>query len=194
MNITSLLILAVNCILVENIVLVRLLGVSPFVEVSKKKGTIVGVGLSVSVVMLISTLFSWCINQFVFKPFHLEYLQIVVFVLMLVLLVQAIEILLKKFVPVLYKLFGSYLPLMVMNCAILGVVLGNVRNEYGLLESLVASVASAVGFVLVYWMFSCIRERLVYCVVPKSFEGLPITLITMGLLSLAFMGFSGMGL
>lgn len=192
MSIASLMVLSINCILIENLVLVQFLGICPFLGVSQKRDTAVGMGLAVTFVMTVSSLFTWLLNRFVLVPLKLEYMQTVAFILVIATLVQLVEMLLKKMIPSLYRALGIYLPLITTNCAVLGVALSNVQDGYNLIESLVCSFTSAIGFTLAIWIFACVRERIVYCDVPKPFQGFPIALITAALLSFAFMGFNGL--
>jgi len=192
MQLSSLLILAINCILVENLVLVQFLGICPFLGVSQKRDTAIGMGLSVTFIMTVSSLVTWLVNEFLLVPLKLEYLQTVAFILVIATLVQFVEMLLKKLIPALYQALGIYLPLITTNCAVLGVALSNIRDEFNLLESLICSFSSAVGFTLAIWIFACVRERVAYCDVPKAFKGFPIALVTAALLSFAFMGFNGL--
>ena len=192
MSFASFALLAVNCVFIENLVLVQFLGIRPFLLASHKRNTALLMGMSVTLIMTISTLITWLIRHFVLLPLKLEYMQTVAFVLVIAALVQVIEILLMRVFPVLYQTLGIYLPLTTANCAILGIILSIVRDGYGLLDALGCSLFSAVGFTFVIWMFACIRERIEYCDVPKAFQGIPIALVTAALLSLAFMGFGGM--
>ena len=192
MSFASLMVLSINCVLIENIVLVKFLGIRSFLTVSQKRETALGMGLALIFIMTVSSLVTWLLNEFVLSPLKLEYMQTVAFVLVIVAFVQLVEMMLKKMAPLLYRSLGVYLPLITTNCAVLGVALSNIRDGFNLLESLVCSFFSAIGFTLAIWMFACVRERIVYCDVPKPFQGIPIALITAALLSFAFMGFSGL--
>lgn len=192
MSIASLLILAVNCVLIENLVLTQFLGICPFLGVSQKRDTAIGMGLAVTFIMTVSSLCTWLLNEYVLVPLSLEYMKTVAFILVIASLVQLVEMMLKKMMPALYQALGIYLPLITTNCAVLGVALDNISDGFNLLESLVCSFSSAIGFTLAIWIFACVRERIVYCNVPKAFQGFPIALITAALLSFAFMGFNGL--
>ena len=192
MSLSSLMILSINCVFVENLVLVQFLGICPFLGVSKKRDTALGMGMAVTFIMAVSSLVTWLLYQYVLVPLKLEYLQTIAFILVIAALVQSVEMMLKKVVPSLYKALGIYLPLITTNCAVLGVALSNIQDGYNLLESLVSSVTSALGFTLAIWIFACVRERIEYSDVPKPFQGFPIALITAALLSFAFMGFNGL--
>ena len=192
MSFASLMIMAINCVFIENLVLVRFLGVCPFLNTSHKRDVALKMGLAVTLIMTISSLVTWMLNRFLLLPLNLEYLQTVSFLLVIAVLVQLVEMLLEKVAPDLYKSFGIYLPLTATNCAVLGVALENIQGGFNLLESLVCSFFGAIGFTLALWIFACVRERIAYCDVPKPFRGLPIALITAALLSFAFMGFNGL--
>ena len=179
-------------ILTENFVLSKFLGICPFLGVSKKLNTAVGMSAAVIFVMVLSTALTYPINQFLLVKNGLEYLQTLVFILVIAALVQLVEIALKKFLPALYNSLGIYLPLITTNCAVLGVVLLNVQNSYNFIESVVYGITGGLGFLLAIVLFASIRERLVFADYPKAFEGFPIALVTAGLMALAFMGFSGL--
>ena len=179
-------------ILTENFVLSKFLGICPFLGVSKKLNTAVGMSAAVIFVMVLSTAVTYPINQFLLVKNGLEYLQTLVFILVIAALVQLVEITLKKFLPALYNSLGIYLPLITTNCAVLGVVLLNVQNNYNFIESVVYGVTGGLGFLLAIVLFASIRERLVFADYPKCWDGFPIALITAGLMALAFMGFSGL--
>ncbi|HOB86761.1 MAG TPA: electron transport complex subunit RsxA [Bacillota bacterium] len=179
-------------IFVENFVLMRFFGICPFLGVSRKMETAVGMSMAVIFVMTISTLVTWLLYTYLLEPFNLLYLQIVAFILVIASLVQLVETVLRKISPTLYQGLGIYLPLITTNCAVLAVALLAVQEEYSLLESLVFAISAAVGFSLALIIMAGIRERLELANVPKAFQGTAITLITAGILSLAFMGFKGM--
>ena len=181
-----------NLILVNNYVLVQFLGICPFLGVSKKVDTAVGMGIAVTFVMGLASAVCYVVNQFVLIKFGLEYMQTVTFILVIASLVQFIEMFLQKSMPSLYTALGIYLPLITTNCAVLGVVLLNVQNSYGFIESVVYGITGGLGFLLAIVLFASIRERLVFADYPKAFEGFPIALVTAGLMALAFMGFSGL--
>lgn len=178
-------------ILTENFILAKFLGICPFLGVSKKLNTAVGMSAAVIFVMLLSTAVTYPINAKLLVPNDLEYLQTIVFILVIAALVQLVEIILKKYMPALYNALGIYLPLITTNCAVLGVVLINVENNYNFGQSMMRSLGGGLGFMLAMVMFAGVRERLESCNVPKFLQGLPITLIAASLTSVSFLGFSG---
>lgn len=178
-------------ILTENFILAKFLGICPFLGVSKKLNTAVGMSAAVIFVMLLSTAVTYPINAKLLVPNDLEYLQTIVFILVIAALVQLVEIILKKYMPALYNALGIYLPLITTNCAVLGVVLINVENNYNFGQSMMRSLGGGLGFMLAMVMFAGVRERLESCDVPKTLKGLPITLIAASLTSVSFLGFSG---
>ena len=178
-------------ILTENFILAKFLGICPFLGVSKKLNTAVGMSAAVIFVMLLSTAVTYPINAKLLVPNDLEYLQTIVFILVIAALVQLVEIILKKYMPALYNALGTYLPLITTNCAVLGVVLINVENNYNFGQSMMRSLGGGLGFMLAMVMFAGVRERLESCDVPKFLQGLPITLIAASLTSVSFLGFSG---
>ena len=178
-------------ILTENFILAKFLGICPFLGVSKKLNTAVGMSAAVIFVMLLSTAVTYPINAKLLVPNDLEYLQTIVFILVIAALVQLVEIILKKYMPALYNALGIYLPLITTNCAVLGVVLINVENNYNFGQSMMRSLGGGLGFMLAIVMFAGVRERLESCDVPKFLQGLPITLIAASLTSVSFLGFSG---
>ena len=175
----------------NNYVLVKFLGICPFLGVSKKSDTAVGMGLAVTFVMGLASAFTYGVNIILVK-LGLEYMQTVAFILVIASLVQFIEMFLKKSIPTLYTALGIYLPLITTNCAVLGVALLNVQNGYNFIESVVYGITGGLGFLLAIYLFATVRERVQFADYPKSFEGFPIALITAGLMALAFMGFSGL--
>ena len=181
-----------SMILVNNYVLVQFLGICPFLGVSKKLDSAVGMSAAVIFVMALATSVTWPIYTYLLEPNGMAYLQTIVFILIIAVLVQLVEIILKKFMPPLYKALGVYLPLITTNCAVLGVVLLNVQNGYNFIESVVYGITGGLGFLLAIVLFASIRERLVFADYPKCWDGFPIALITAGLMALAFMGFSGL--
>ena len=181
-----------SMILVNNYVLVQFLGICPFLGVSKKLDSAVGMSAAVIFVMALATSVTWPIYTYLLEPNGMAYLQTIVFILIIAVLVQLVEIILKKFMPPLYKALGVYLPLITTNCAVLGVVLLNVQNKYNFIESLVYGVTGGLGFLLAIVLFAGVRERNVFADCPKCFEGFPIALVTAGLMALSFMGFSGL--
>ena len=182
--------LVIMGLLTNNFVLSKFLGICPFLGVSKKLDTAVGMSAAVIVVMVIATAVTYPINVLLVKN-DMEYLQTVVFILVIAALVQMIETFLKKYVKSLYNALGIYLPLITTNCAVLGVVLLNVQNGYNFVQSIVSSLGGGLGFMLAMVMFAGVRKKLETCDVPESLQGLPITLIAASLTSLSFVGFSG---
>lgn len=179
-------------ILTENYVLNKFLGICPFLGVSKKLDTAVGMSCAVTVVMVISTAVTWPLYTYLLVPNGLGYLQTIVFILVIAALVQLLETALRKYMPPLYNALGIYLPLITTNCAVLGVVLQNTQNNYSFIESLVYGITGGIGFLIAIVLFASVRERLEFSECPKSFEGFPIALVTAGLIALSFMGFSGL--
>lgn len=187
----ELLLILMGGVLVNNYVLQRFLGICPFLGVSKKTGQACGMGFAVIFVMLFATAATYPIQKFILEKFELGYLQTILFILVIAALVQFVEIILKKFIPALYKSLGVYLPLITTNCAVLGVTINNVTDEYNFIESMVSSLGVGLGFLLAMVLFAGVRERIENCPSPTAFKGLPITLIAASILSLAFFGFSG---
>ena len=181
-----------SMILVNNYVLVKFYGICPFLGVSKKLDSAVGMSGAVIFVMFMATAVTFPIQIFILDPAGLGYLQTIVFILVIAVLVQFIEMFLKKSIPSLYSALGIYLPLITTNCAVLGVAILMIQKEFNLLQSVTYSVATALGFALALVLFAGIRERLDFEDVPKAFKGIPIALITAGILAMAFMGFSGL--
>ncbi len=192
MNITSLLAISLGAVLVNNFILVQFLGICPFMGVSKKMDTALGMGVAVIFVMGLASAATWAINEYLLIPLRLEFMQTVAFILVIASLVQLVEMFLQKVVPALYQALGIYLPLITTNCAVLGVALLNVQNDYTFIESVVHGVMGGVGFLVAICLFASVRERVEDSDCPKCFEGFPIALISAGLLALAFMGFSGL--
>ena len=178
-------------VLVNNYVLQQFLGICPFLGVSKKFGQAAGMGVAVTFVMLCATAATWPIYTFALVPLGLEYLQTIVFILVIAALVQFVEIVLKKFIPSLYKSLGVYLPLITTNCAVLGVTLNNIIAGYNFLESMVSSLGVGLGFLLAMVLFAGVRSRMETIPTPKAFKGIPITLVAASIVALAFFGFSG---
>ena len=187
----ELLIILMSAVLVDNYVLNKFLGICPFLGVSKKSDQAVGMGLSVIFVMLVATAATWPIQTYLLTPIGLGYLQTIEFILVIAALVQFLEIFLKKFIPALHKSLGVYLPLITTNCAVLGVTINNISDEYNFIQSLVSSLGCGLGFLLAMWIFAGIRERLEESDAPECFKGIPITLVAASILSVAFMGFGG---
>jgi len=191
MDITRLLSISLGAILVNNFILVQFLGICPFMGVSKKMDTAVGMGFAVIFVMGLASALCYPVNRLL-VALDLEYMQTVAFILVIASLVQFVEMFLRKAMPALYEALGVYLPLITTNCAVLGAVLLNVQQDYNFIESVVYGVTGGVGFLLAIVLFASIRERLQFSDPPKSFEGFPIALVTAGLMALCFMGFSGL--
>ena len=191
MDITKLLSISLGAILVNNFILVQFLGICPFMGVSKKMDTAMGMGFAVIFVMGLASALCYPVNVLLMK-LDLEYMQTVAFILVIAALVQFVEMFLKKSMPSLYEALGVYLPLITTNCAVLGVVLLNVQEGYNFIEYVVYGITGGVGFLLAIVLFASIRERLQFSEPPKAFQGFPIALITAGLMALSFMGFSGL--
>ncbi len=191
-QIFELLAIALSAILANNFIFSQFLGICPFVGVSKKVDTAVGMGFAVTFVMGLASAVCFVVNRFILVPLGLGYMQTVAFILVIAALVQFIEMFLQKSMPSLYSALGVYLPLITTNCAVLGVVLLNVQNNYNFISSVVYGITGGLGFLLAIVLFASIRERLVFAEYPKAFEGFPIALVTAGLMALAFMGFSGL--
>ncbi len=188
----SLLLILVSAVFVNNFVLARFLGICPFLGVSKKVETALGMGMAVIFVMTIASVVTWFIQYFVLIPFGIEYLQTIAFILVIASLVQLVEMIIQKTSPVLYQSLGIFLPLITTNCAVLGVTVLNIQKTYSFLESVVFALGAGLGFTLAMVLFAGLRERIDLCPVPESFRGTAVALITAGLLSLAFMGFAGL--
>ena len=185
-------IIIIAAIFVNNIVLSQFLGICPFLGVSKKISTAVGMTGAVTFVMVIATIVTYLIQMYILVPFDLMYLQTIFFILVIASLVQLVEIILKKVSPALYQALGVFLPLITTNCAILGVAILTVQKEFNLLEGVVFAIANAIGFGLALVIFAGLREHLDLIDVPKGLKGTPIALIVAGILAMAFMGFSGL--
>lgn len=181
----------ISAIFVNNIVLSQFLGICPFLGVSKKVDTAMGMGAAVAFVLTLATIVTFLLQQFVLVPLHIEYLQTISFILVIASLVQMVEIILKKISPPLYQALGIFLPLITTNCAVLGVAILVIQKQFSLIESVVYAFSTAIGFALTLIVFAGLREQLALTNVPKGMRGMSIVLITAGLLSLAFMGFSG---
>lgn len=181
----------ISAIFVNNIVLSQFLGICPFLGVSKKVDTAMGMGAAAAFVLTLATIVTFLLQQFVLVPLHIEYLQTISFILVIASLVQMVEIILKKISPPLYQALGIFLPLITTNCAVLGVAILVIQKQFSLIESVVYAFSTAIGFALALIVFAGLREQLALTNVPKGMRGMSIVLITAGLLSLAFMGFSG---
>ena len=191
-NVTSLLILLISSSLVSNVVLSQFLGLCPFLGVSKKIKTAAGMGTAVIFVITLASAVAGVIYKYVLQKFHIEYLQTIVFILVIAALVQFVEMFLKKSMPSLYEALGVYLPLITTNCAVLGVALTNVQKNYGILTGVVNGFATALGFTISIVILAGLREKMEYNDVPKPFRRMPIVLLTAGLMAIAFCGFSGL--
>ena len=192
MEIFKLLSITLGAILANNFIFSQFLGCCPFLGVSKKVDTAVGMGVAVTFVMGLASAVCFVVNKYILIPLDLAYMQTVAFILVIASLVQFIEMFLQKAMPSLYTALGIYLPLITTNCAVLGVVLLNVQNDYTFIASVVYGITGGLGFLLAIVLFASIRERLVFADYPKCWDGFPIALITAGLMALAFMGFSGL--
>ncbi len=191
-GITELLGISLAAILVNNFVLSQFLGICPFMGVSKKVDTALGMGMAVIFVMGVAAAVCYPINALVLVPFKLTFMQTVTYILVIASLVQFVEMFLQKAMPALYESLGVYLPLITTNCAVLGVVLQNTQKSYNFISSVTYGVTGGIGFLLAIVLFASVRERMEFAECPKSFEGFPIALVAASLLSLAFMGFSGL--
>jgi electron transport complex protein RnfA len=189
---TELLLILIGAVFVNNFVLARFLGICPFLGVSKKVETALGMGMAVTFVMTVAAVVTWLIQYLVLIPFGIEYLQTIAFILVIASLVQLVEMVVQKASPVLYQSLGIFLPLITTNCAVLGLAVLNIQKGYGFLESVVFALGAAIGFTLALVLFAGLRERIDLAPVPRSFRGTAIALVTAGLLSLAFMGFAGL--
>ena len=188
----DLLIILISSSLVSNVVLSQFLGLCPFLGVSKKTETAAGMGTAVIFVITLASAVAGVIYKYILQPFDLTYLQTIVFILVIAALVQFVEMFLKKFMKSLYQSLGVYLPLITTNCAVLGVALTNVQKNYGILTGIVNGFATAVGFTISIVILAGIREKMEYNDIPDSFKGMPIVLLTAGLMAIAFCGFSGL--
>lgn len=184
--------ISLGAILVNNFIFSQFLGICPFMGVSKKSGTAVGMGIAVTFVMTLASAATWAVNEYLLLPNNLAFMQTVVFILVIAALVQLVEMFLQKSVPALYQALGIYLPLITTNCAVLGVALLNIQKGYNFIESVVYGFTGGLGFLLAIVLFSVVRERTDNCDCPKAFKGFPIALLSAGLLALAFMGFGAL--
>lgn len=188
----DLLVILIASSLVNNVVLSQFLGLCPFLGVSKKTNTATGMGVAVIFVITLASAVAGAIYQYLLVPLDITYLQTIVFILVIAALVQFVEMFLKKFIPSLYQSLGVYLPLITTNCAVLGVALTNVQKNYGIVTGIVNGFATAVGFTISIVILAGIREKMTYNDIPESFKGMPIVLVTAGLMAIAFCGFSGL--
>ena len=182
----------ISAILTENFILVKFYGICPFMGVSKKIDTALGMGMAVTFVMALAAAACWAVDAFILQPLGLAYMQTVAFILVIASIVQVVEMFLKKSVPALYKALGIFLPLITTNCAVLGVALVNAQQGYDFLQSVLNGACGGLGFALAIVLFASVRERVDKAEPPAAFKGYPIALITAGLIALAFMGFSGL--
>lgn len=185
-------IIIISAVLINNIVLSQFLGICPFVGVSKKLSASIGMGGAVTFVLVLAGCLTWLIQTYILNPFNIGYLQTISFILVIASLVQFVEMVIRKFSPALYKALGVYLPLITTNCAVLGVAILNIQKEFNLAQALVFSVSHAVGFTLALVLMAGIRERLEDADTPKCMQGMPIALVTAALMSMSFLGFSGL--
>lgn len=188
----KILFILLSTILVNNYVFAQFLGICPFLGVSSKLQTATGMGIAVTFVVVISSAVTWCIQTFILTPLELEYLQTVVFILVIASLVQFVEIVIKKSSPNLYTAMGVFLPLITTNCIVLGVAVLNIQENYNLIETVFSGVGASLGFFLALILMSSLREKLEFADIPKSLQGVPIALISAGLMALAFSGFKGL--
>lgn len=198
MNVTSLLAIALGAILTNNFILVKFLGICPFMGVSKKTDTALGMGVAVTFVMALASMVTWAVDHYILTPLDLGYMQTAAFILIIAAIVQVVEMFLKKSVPTLYQALGIYLPLITTNCAVLGVTVLNITGPfvgqdtpYTFLQSMANSLGSGLGFFLAMVIFAGVRTRTESCEAPESFQGLPITLVSASILAAAFNGFAG---
>lgn len=190
--IKDLLVILIASSLVNNVVLSQFLGLCPFLGVSKKTNTAMGMGVAVIFVITLASAVAGAIYQYLLIPLDITYLQTIVFILVIAALVQFVEMFLKRYIPSLYQSLGVYLPLITTNCAVLGVALTNVQKSYGIVTGIVNGFATAVGFTISIVILAGIREKMAYNDIPESFKGMPIVLVTAGLMAIAFCGFSGL--
>ncbi|MBE6700581.1 MAG: RnfABCDGE type electron transport complex subunit A [Ruminococcaceae bacterium] len=190
----ELLLIAFAAIITENFIFSRFLGICPFLGVSEKPSTAMGMGFAVMFVMTIASALTWLVYKFILVPSGLEYIKTIAFILIIAALVQIIEMFLKKFIPALYQALGIYLPLITTNCAVLGAALLNIQNGFNFGESVVFGFAAAIGFTVALLIFAGVRERLKFATPPNAFKGLPLLLVSAGLIAMAFSGFSGISL
>lgn len=188
---TDLIALAFGAFIVQNVILTQFLGICPFLGVSTKRSSALGMGVAVVFVILISSIVTWSLYHFVLVPFEMEYMRTIVFILVIAALVQMVELFLKKMSPSLYKALGIYLPLITTNCAVLGTAIININNNYDFVQMLVYSFFLPLGFLFVIYIFSFLREKINYAPVPKAFQGTPIALITAAILAMIFARFGG---
>jgi len=184
--------IVIGAIFINNFVFAKFLGICPFMGVSKKVESSIGMGMAVAFVMTLASAITWLVYNFLLEPFGLQYLQTIMFILIIASLVQFVEMAIQKTSPNLYKALGVFLPLITTNCAVLGVAILNIQEGFNFIETIINSFAVAVGFTLALVLLAGIRERLEYADVPRPFQGVPIAFVSAGLLAMAFMGFAGM--
>ena len=184
----------VTAIFINNIVLAQFLGICPFLGVSRQTSSAIGMGTAVTFVITLSTAVTWCLQTYLLDPLQLQFLQTILFILVIAALVQMLEIIIRKIAPALYEALGVFLPLITTNCAVLGVAILVIQKQFTLLESVVYGFATSLGFTLALWIFAGIREQLAVTKVPGGMKGVPLALLCAGILALAFMGFSGIKL
>lgn len=182
----------ISTILVNNYVFAQFLGICPFLGVSSKTETATGMGVAVTFVVVLASIITWCIQKFILDVYHLEYLQTIVFILVIASLVQFVEMVIKKISPALYTAMGVFLPLITTNCVVLGVTVLNIQNGYGIIETIFSGLGASLGFSMALILMSSLREKLALGDVPKPLQGVPIALISAGLMALAFSGFGGL--
>ncbi len=188
----NLLIITIGNLFVSNFLMSKFLGCCPFLGVSKKVSTALGMGLAVTFVMTLASMVTWLVQELVLNKLHIEYMQTIAFILVIAALVQFVEMVIQKSSPTLYQALGVYLPLITTNCAVLGVTVLNINNQYNLVESIFNGFTGALGFMLVIVLFAGIRERMELSDIPKSFRGFPIALISAGLMAISFLGLQGL--
>lgn len=188
----SIFVILVSTILVNNYVFAQFLGVCPFLGVSAKVDTAIGMGIAVTFVVVLASALTWMIQIFILNPLNIAYLQTIAFILVIASLVQFVEMFIKKASPALYTAMGVYLPLITTNCVVLGVAVLNIQKEYNLIETIFSGFGASVGFTLALLFMSCLREKLAIGSVPKALQGVPIALVSAGLMALAFSGFGGL--
>jgi len=188
----DILILIISAVLIKNIVLSQFLGICPFLGVSRKLESSLGMGAAVAFVMTLASTITWLVRHYILVPYNIEYLQTIAFILVIASLVQFVEMVVRKISPKLYQALGVYLPLITTNCAVLGVAIININSQYNFVESIVNGFANAIGFALALVLFAGIRERLEESEVPEALRGTPIALVSAGIMSIAFLGFSGL--
>lgn len=192
MDLGNLISIVIGAIFINNFVFAKFLGICPFMGVSKKVESSIGMGMAVAFVMTLASAITWLVYNFLLEPFGLQYLQTIMFILIIASLVQFVEMAIQKTSPNLYKALGVFLPLITTNCAVLGVAILNIQEGFNFIETIINSFAVAVGFTLALVLLAGIRERLEYADVPRPFQGVPIAFVSAGLLAMAFMGFAGM--